>query len=293
MTAHYKTAEALIHLVKRSPFMSFVSSEDVTIGFRFDNKDAYVLGFGDEDEPEIKHYLDYRDTDAVDYWAYLQLDDLFSSLESGTGLSELKLIRSEGVNDIHPKVDSLVMKCLAELGPYPLSDREDFVYGSLFGYDDPQVIWQSEHSPLRVLRYCDEENELDILVTSGFSDQNSENCFELLMITDPDSAPLIRQFVGWAINFEHQFDTLEVGDFLQTNEERIPDTIYGGFLVLPPVSINEEFPVGNHMSKWRVLLGATPSELAIAKTEGPLHIAQKIFEAGYYDTTPDCREPVA
>ncbi|MDG9672098.1 hypothetical protein ONV78_30475 [Hahella sp. CR1] len=67
------------------------------------------------------------------------------------------------------------------------------------------------------------------------------------MITNLDSAPLIKQFVGWAINFENQSDSLEVGDFLQTNEERIPDTIYGGFLVLPPVSIDEEFPVGNRV----------------------------------------------
>jgi hypothetical protein len=75
-------------------------------------------------------------------------------------------------------------------------------------------------------------------------------------------------------------------NWLEYQEPRIPNTTLSGFIVVPPLTIPEHFPVNGGSAVWNLLLGVTAEELAVAKKDGALAVAKKLADAGFVDWTP-------
>jgi hypothetical protein len=185
------------------------------------------------------------------------------------------------------------------------TDREELVYGSLFDFRTPEVLWQAPDRRVRVLLYRDVLEGHDACVTSGLTDPDMGGAvvsqpgqallgfgYELVMLCRRDEPSLWREFVGWARYVVENNAHILRGNWLEYDQDRIPETDLGGFLVVAPATFPDSFPLVEGWGQWNLLLGATPPELNEAKESGVVAVAQRLFESGYQDWSTSRRASV-
>jgi len=203
----------------------------------------------------------------------------------------------------HPALEQILARCfdVGLHGP-ARSDREDLVFGALFGFTTPEVLWQHSTSGVRVLLYRAGIEGLDACVTSGFTDPEIGTTefpepllgfgYELVMLCQRDEPVLWKEFQGWARYVLETGNHVLRGNWLEYQEGRIPGTDLGGFLVVAPATFPARFPLAGGYGQFNLLLGATPTELEAAKRSSVVPVAQQLFEKGYQDWSTSRRDSV-
>jgi hypothetical protein len=296
-------AEAIHSALAKSDYFPFLFRAASEIGIKLDNKAMLVKFDPANEKMTIDCDVDDREC-SPELWVHLSDDDILGRMYGNDHIGRIRITTSERGQVVHPTVDRLLYSCLAATSPYPLTDREELVYGALFGFEEPQVLWASETSSARALRIRRPSTGQITLVSSGFSDPDRESApgrdranasgfgYELvMMIASPDES-LEREFCVWVEYVETTGKHLLLGQYLEYEERFIPGTQLGGFIVVPPESIPPLFPVADGEAAWHLLLGVTPQELKEAKEHDVSRLADLLSENGIEDLTSANRPSV-
>ncbi len=233
------------------------------------------------------------------FWVEMREKDLLAFAENLAPIPNLKVETPAG-SQVPPGLERLAARVFRAPGSKaPESDREEVIYASLFGFQEPRLLWQSEDLPVRVLVYPEALEGFDVWVTSGFSSPDLSPAatpqngvtpsgwgYELILVSEPKETILPGQFSAWARRVCKTREHILRGNWLEYPEGSIPKTSLAAFVVVPPLRIPGSFPVGEGTCVWNLLLGVTAEELEHAKRTNVLEVAQQLLEAGYRDTTP-------
>ncbi|WP_046216683.1 suppressor of fused domain protein [Paenibacillus wulumuqiensis] len=312
-----KRIEVLEHTLEQSPYFEFLCRAVESVGFIFADGIEYVrlTGKPQPQTTELIHALGLESSDIgivesktlplgskeeADLWIEMVEEELYLLSQKGTPVSKLRMTTPKQQTAV-PQVETLIQRIFMPPleGTYPLSDRIELIYGSLFQFQEPQFIWQNEQQELMVLKYKQGYAGMDVLVTAGLSDPNRGSSalefdngpasgygYELMMfLAGEEDAMLQREFIAWVERTEQTKRPIYQGDYLEYAEGRIPGLPSGGFIVVPAIDFPEEFPVAGGFSTFNTLIAVTPEELETAK-EDVFIVADEFFEKGYVNYAP-------
>lgn len=293
----------LHEIFDHSPYFPYVVRNLKDIGFRIDDQTLRMNV--DLEAGRIKVSKADAATSEPEVWVRLEGPSLLDADARAPRLS----VEVTGVArnaTWHPALGQILTRCfdVGIRGP-ARADREDLVYESLFGFRTPTVLWHDSHSELRVLLYREGIRSYDACVTSGFTNPEigapvvSEPHqillgfgYELVMLAPSGERALTKELVGWARYVLESGNHVLRGNWLEYEEGRIPGTDLGGFLVVAPATLPDFFPLAHGCGQWNLLLGATPTEIGLAKRSSVIPVAQRLFESGYDDWSTSRRKSV-
>lgn len=297
------TAEAIHAILTNSDYFPYLFRTANMIGFRIE-EEAMVVSFDfAQEEMDLDYYPDYREC-SPELWVVLSEADLLQAAQENLPLRGVRLETSEKGQVLNPTIDRILLRCLSGRPPYPVEDRDELVYGALFGFEDPDILWISQDADVEVQRFLQPTSEQIALVTSGLSDpdrvapsangesESHVSCYELVILLESANDILERQFCGWV---EYRVSTgkhLLLGQYLEYDEGAIPGTDLGGFLIVPPESLPPSFPVVDTQADWHLFLGVTPRELEEAKVRSVSTVAELLAQNGMGDLTSANRPSV-
>ena len=189
---------------------------------------------------------------------------------------------------VHPRVEQILIRCF-QVPPFPIDDREELIYPALFDFSPPQIVWQSQRNPLRVLHYGNPSRDASFCVSSGLSDpwvwQRAEIYDERvsgagyeLVIKTSDPA-VIGEFSSWVEYIEQSGAHILPGNWLEYKEGKlIPGTNVAGFLVVRPTTFLAHFPVGALTAHWHSLIPVSSTQLDLAKRTDVFQVANLVTE---------------
>ena len=290
------TAEAIHATLTNSDYFPYLFRTANMIGFRFD-EEAMVVSFDLAREAmDLDYFPDYRQC-SPELWVILSETDLQEAAQESLPLRGVKLETSDEGQVLHPTVERILLRCLSGSPPYPLEDRDELVYGALFGFEDPDIVWISEAADVEVQRFVLPTSGQIALATSGLSDpgrvargasddsDRHPSGYELLILLESSNDILERQFCGWVEYQESTGKSLLLGQYLGYDEGAIPGTGLGGFLIVPPESFPPTFPVVDGRADWHLFLGVTPEELEEAKEHGVSTVTDLLAQNSIEDLT--------
>lgn len=296
---------ALQTVLERSPYFEYLYRNAKEIGIKFENGCAVLIISYRKGSVDIKNYDTY-DGIEPELWVKVNERELIEFAESGKPLSEISIYTSELGQVLDPPVERILQRIFIppDNGTYPLSDRVELVYGGLFGFQEPKVIWKSSRSDLFVLKYEGVFDGLDIYMTSGFTNPDigcskvkleegkvSGYGYELMILAGLNDTVLIREFIDWVKYIDDTGKHIYQGQYLEYPEGVIPGTELGGFIVLSPLEFPEVIPVADGFGVLNMLIGVTPRELDVVKNEDDIYVvADRLFEEGYINYSPVERE---
>ncbi|WP_025680351.1 suppressor of fused domain protein [Paenibacillus massiliensis] len=317
----FNRVEAIETILERSPYFESLCKYVASIGFMFQKGCELVILAGKNDAPLANILgLSSSNVGIVDIESLNSFEEVTPELcvkvneeeitklaEQAIPLSKLSISTSEG-QVLPPQVENIIKRILmppTDAG-FPLADRIELIYGSLFGFIEPKLVWRSEQSDLLVLKYEAAFEGLDVYITSGFTNpelsgsqlelengSTSGYGYELLVMAESTDTTLIRELISWTKFVEETKIHIFQGQYLEYQEGKIPGTDLGGFIVVPPIDLPEIIPVVSGYGMLNLLIGVTLKELEIAKKEDDIYIvADKLFEAGYVNYSPLNRDSV-
>jgi len=309
--------EIVEQILEQSPYFEFLCRTVESVGFIFADGIEYVrlTGKPQPQTTELIHALGLESseigivesktlpsdsTETADLWVEMVEEELYLLSQNKTPVSKLRMTTPNQQKAV-PQVETLIQRIFMPPleGTYPLSDRIELIYGSLFQFQEPQFIWQNDQQNLLVLKYKQGYAEMDVLVTAGLSDpdQGSSDLefergsasgygYELMMfLAGEEDAVLQREFISWVQHTEQTKRPIYQGDYLEYAGNQIPGIPSGGFIVVPAIDFPEEFPVTNGFSTFNTLIAVTPAEMQAAK-EDVFIVADEFFEKGYINYAP-------
>lgn len=314
-----KRQDTLERILERSPYFEFLCRHIASIGFKFPDCSEVVLLAGKQGQRtplaemlglsssnigivDIQS-VEQTDESAAEIWVEFDESEWMELAEKGTPVSKMRI----SATGIHPRIETMVQRIFFPLAEgYPLADRIELIYGSMFGFQEPQWVWKSERKDLFVLKYERVYNGLDAYITAGFTNPElgrsaiefedrpvSGYGYELMILAEPEDTVYRKELIGWANHVVETGKHIYPGEYLSYKEERIAGTDLGGFIVVPPIDFPEIIPVGAGYGRLNLLLGVTAQELNIAKYEDDIYIvADRLFEEGYINFTPTRRGSV-
>lgn len=219
-------------------------------------------------------------------WVELNRSQLESAANTKSSVQGVVLHTGEKGQVVHPRVEQLVLRCF-EAPPFPLDDREELIYGAIFGFTDPVLIWESSESLLRVLSFSPPRGRPCVVVSSGLSEpwalepaeiypENASGAgYELMIETSNEIVG--REFASWVRYVEQTNQHILPGNWLEfENEAGIPGLDIFGFIVVTPVDVPSGFPVGDALVKWHELIPVNKAQLITAKNSDVFSVAEKI-----------------
>ena len=290
--------QALQSVFEKSPYFPFLLSCAPQFGLSV-GRDGILVNLDAVQQSVDFDYVADTKKAKPPLWVEAREKDVVAYGESGAAIPNLKVYTEAAV--LNPAVERLLMAVFTPLMvKRPLSDREDLIYASVFGFKEPQGVWQAEGWPVTVLAYPDAFDGLHAFVTSGFSNPElgppafeaegrtlSGFGYELVLLSEDLEGPFRDQFVAWVRYVCRTKEHIVRGNWLEYEEGLLPNSTIGGYLVVPPTKFPGEFPMGEGREAWfNVLLPATPAEIALAKKSDILDVAQAIFDAGFADWSP-------
>lgn len=317
-------ADVLEKVLEGSPYFQFLYKNASEIGFEFENGCELVLLTGRINEEEnhlaaalglskynhgIVDIQTFESSEKVEaeIWVRLDEQELISLSINGQSVTKLSFASSNKGEVLHPSVEKILQRIFMPLSPnkYPLEDRVELVYGGLFGFIEPSVIWGNKQSDLFVFKYPRAYKGLDAFITSGFSNPNLPSSqikstdlkisgygYELIIFAKPDEEVLKKELISWAQYVDNGNGHIYPGQYLEYKEGNIPQTDISGFIIVPPIDFPEFIPVSDGYARLNVLIGVTSKELAIVKQEDVYTIADEFFNQDYINYTPSKRESV-
>ena len=295
---------ALQVILPRSPHFPFFWRSADRFGVST-GREGMLVNLDFENESITFEYVpDPRESTSA-LWIEMKERDLLALANELRVVPDLKIVRPAAVT-LNPAMERMLLRVFTPPGaPTPITDREDLIYPALFGFGEPKVLWQADDLPVQVLFYPEAVEGQHAYVTSGLSNPElgppattteglppSGFGYELILLDEKLLSLLAGQFVAWTRYVCRTKEHVLRGNWLEYSEGGLPDTNLAGFLIVPPLLIPEEFPVGAGTAQWNLLLGATAEELALAKSTSVMDVAQKLLEAGYRDLTPMQRPSV-
>ncbi len=296
---------ALQVILPRSPHFPYLFRRVTQFGISFGREGLLVnLDFASQ-RIDFEHVPDPRQAQPP-LWVEVRERDLLAFAGALTPIPNLKVVTPGSPTPPPPPLERLLLRVFTPPGtPSPVSDREDLIDATLFGFREPKVLWRAEELPVQVLFYPEAVDGLHAYVTSGFSNPElgpaavsgdglpaSGFGYELILLDEQPVSLLAGQFVAWTRYVCRTREHILRGNWLEYEEGGLPGTVLAGFLIVPPLSIPPSFPVGVGLGLWNLLLGATREELDLAKKTRVTDVAQKLLEAGYRDFTPIQRPSV-
>lgn len=159
---------------------------------------------------------------------------------------------------------------------------------------------------LEVLKYKNAFNELDVYITSGFTNTSNppspikiDNCkpsgygYELMVFSEPGDVIFGKELVAWAQYIDTTKNHIFQGQWLAYKEDLIPGTSLAGFIILNPLEFPNKIPVGDGYGLLNMFMGVTKKEIALARKKDDIYvIAKKIFKSNYVNYSPINRNSV-
>lgn len=297
---------ALQNILGQSPYFEYLYRNAKEIGFKFSNECEVLILDYDEGYATIKTLKTCEGIEP-ELWVEIDEEELVQYIERGEPLSKISISTSNRGQVLHPTIERIIQRIFMppKDKKYLLSDRVELIYGGLFDFCEPKVIWRSKKSDLSVLKYNKVFNGLDVYITSGFT--NSDLCnskieienkrvsgygYELIIFTEPDDVILGKELIGWAEYIEETNNHIYQGQYLEYSNNVILGTNLSGFFVLNPLEFPEYIPICDGFGKLNMLLGVTSKELQIAKEQDIYEIADRLLEKGYINFSPINRESI-
>lgn len=217
------------------------------------------------------------------FWLELDVGILESALRESSSVQPATVQTGRDGLTCDPRIMRLLLRCL-EVPPFPLDDREELIYPALFGFAEPQIVWESNESLLRVLRF----GESGFVVSSGFTEPWSfepaeiykDGCagagYELLLKCS--NPALIEEFTDWVRYVERTQQHLLPGNWLELEGGvSIPNTDFYGFIVVEASITPSDFIVGDARATLHQLLPVTADQLRAAKAGKVFQVAEELL----------------
>lgn len=211
--------------------------------------------------------------------------DLANALAGGCNVAELTIRTGPEGQVVHPRVERLLLRCF-ECPPFPIDDREELILPALFGFEPPQLRWESQQNLLRVLQYQDARSG-SFVVSSGLSEPWAWRPAEIYdesvsgagyeLVVKTNDPRIAGEFTGWLKYIERSESHILPGNWLEfEGGATIPGTDVAGFLVVRPLSFLPDFPVGGLRAYWHQLLPVDTAQLEAAKRISVFAVAESI-----------------
>lgn len=298
---------AIQTILQSSEYFDYVYRNFSQIGFKIGNE-AIIMNLDYESSKIDFRYLSSFEGSAPQLWIIVQEQSLLDFAFQQQTIENLKL-QNPGTSQppINPALERIVLRCFENHNKIQHSklDREELIYASLFSFTEPQIIWQQEELDVKVLKYANSLNGLDVYVTSGFSNPENGNSpspmeednligfgYELILLSPPNTSILGQQLTGWAQYVINTGSHILRDNLLEYEEGIIPGTDLSGFLIVAPNSFPDYFPLFGGICYWNLLLGVTKEELDMAKNIGVESVVEHLFDSGYGNHTPIQRKSV-
>lgn len=268
-------------VLQRSSYFEFVTLHLHRLGIRVDSE-TYVLTVSEEKQ-ELSLERCTEDT-LCESPLVVELKQIDLAFASHNAVSVCPLVVRTGASGqiVYPQIEQLVLRTF-QMPPFPEEDLEDLIYPALFGFDLPEIIWQSNSKSLRVLQYRNSVGQ-ETTVSLGLSNRGREQPatdesalvrYELALKSN--SQVVAREFSSWVKYVHDTGHDILIGEWLEfEGEKTIPSTNIAGFLVVPPDTIPASFPAGENNVSWHELIPVHRKELDAAKQIGVLQAAHLI-----------------
>lgn len=291
---------ALQNIFNKSPYFEYLIRNAAKIGFKFENGCVLLTINHRKGTINLNNSPSCEGIEP-ELWVGIDEKELMELVANERPLSKLTITTSGLGQALHPIVETIIQRIFTppqNLG-YPLSDRVELVYGGLFGFQEPELIWQSPKNDLVVLKYGKGFESLDVYVTSGFTNPNigkskvnleegktSGYGYELIIFAAYNDAILVKEFVDWVKYIDDTGNHIYQGQYLEYHEGMIPGTNLAGFIILGPLEFPDVIPVADGFGTFNMLIGITQEELEAAKNEDIYVIADRLFENDYINYSP-------
>lgn len=276
---------SLSEILSRSDYTYFLARHVQQVGVRVGTA-TFLFRLDAESGDVALRVCDKPDQAKPDFWVECELRDVQKAAQREVSVESLSISTGSAGQVLHPRVETILLRCF-QVPPYPLEDREELVYGSLFGFDTPEVLWQTSRNLVRTLRYPANAPGSSYCVSSGLSQPGIMPPAEIyeegiagagyeLVLRSADPA-LVEQFSSWVQYVVRTQSHLLPGNWLEYPDgQLVPGTDIAGFLVVEPMSFKPEFPVGPSMAFWHQLVPATATQLKRAKRTDVFQVAERI-----------------
>ncbi|HLP90636.1 MAG TPA: suppressor of fused domain protein [Nostocaceae cyanobacterium] len=301
---------AIQHILESSPYFEFIFPHLSQLGIKIENE-VILLNF---DYFHLKINFSYFPITTnlhPQLWIHISEKALLDFAFQQIGIEHL-VLENPGTSKppIHPALERLVLKCFfnPSIVNSNITDREELIYAALFSFQPAQIIWQHSKFDIKVLKYAQAFNDLDVYVTSGLSNPEMGDCpiftdefkligwgYELILLSPPDTLILGEQLVGWTKYIINTGNHILREDWLEYEEKTIPQTKLSGFIITSPLSFPEQFPLLDGTCFWHLLLGVTQPELNMIKNSNGEYIEyflKQLINVGYCDYTTIDRKSV-
>ncbi|MBV7275914.1 suppressor of fused domain protein [Clostridium sp. PL3] len=297
---------ALRIVLEKSPYFEYLYRNAKQIGFKFE-KECELLTLDYEKESVNIKTFDSGKKLEPELWVELDEAELIRFAEKGIALSRIVISTSDKGQLLDPAIDTILRRIFMPPTDkkYPLNDRVELIYGGMFGFQEPTIVWKSDKSQLLVIKYDNVFNGLDVYITAGFTNPTLEHSlieleegkisgygYELMIFAESDDIVFHRELISWAKYIDDTGNHIYQGQYLEYNEGIIQGTNLAGFILLTPIEFPEVIPVSDGFGVLNLLIGVTEKELQVAKKQDIYDVADKLLENGYVNFTPANRESV-
>lgn len=290
----------------KSPYFEFLYRNINVIGFDFGNE--YIFLFIKEiDELSIKKVFSNTSIKA-ELWIKLDKAELCNLGLKKVPVTNLRISMGENGQSLNPEVETIIQRIFMppENNEYPSEDLLDLVYGGLFNFQEPKVVWKSKNKFLYVLKYKKVYYDLDLYITYGFTSPNlkpsalkldegkiSGYGYELMMFAKEDDKELISEFIDWVRYVDDTENHIYQDQYLEYGEGvKLPNTDIAGFIILNSIGLPYTIPVNNGFAALSMFIGVTEQELKESKQKGIDEVAEKLKDVGYINYTSKKRKSV-
>jgi hypothetical protein len=230
------------------------------------------------------------------FWVECNARSLDLAVGNNTNVAEMVIRTGTAGQTLHPRIEQILLRCF-QYPPFPIDDREELIYASIFGFGSPHMLWESHDPMLKVLQY--RSLSQTYCVSSGLSepwsfapanvyDERASGAGYELAMKNSDPA-IVKEFVLWVRHIEQTGSHIVPGNWLEyENEKLVPGTEIAGFLVVWPTDFPIDFPVGSLEAHWHLLIPVTLPLLIMAKQTNVFEVAEMIRTEG----KQRCQDPV-
>lgn len=293
-------------VMSKSPYFEYLYRNIGMIEFMFNDDEKIYLK--NEKGKLILAYMPEDYEEKADLIIELDKNELYEYYKFNTTLQKFRISTGENGSSLNPMIEKIIQRIFLPPmdGKYPMTDIIDLIYGALFKFTEPRVIWKSEKKQLYILRYKNAYNDLDAYITYGFANPNLQPSglildegkvsgygYEMLIFAGENDMDLVKEFIDWVQYLDNTEKHIFQGQYLEYGEGvKIPNTDMAGFLILNPLGLPYTMPVDDGFATFNLFLAVTEEELKLAKQKDIYEVANELNEKGYINYSPQVRKSV-